>query len=180
MKVAPDARSSSRPPLFLPRVLIANLRLGFPVNPVRINELKFSNRKFSPLLRSSSRNAISRVTPRPILPSLLATRHSSLATVFLIVTPELEFPLTATKQTLRAFSNRYKTPFSNLRFASSSATASNSELLASSLQKLIANPRSGIPASGCNEKTEAKSNRERMAIFLCARAYGDFFRCRTG
>ena len=60
----------------------------------------------------------------------------------LIVTPELEFPATATKQTLPPISNRYKKRFSRPesicrnRFG---VLPSNFHLLASSLQDLIAN-----------------------------------------
>jgi hypothetical protein len=72
------------------RLLIANLELEFHVNPIRINELKFPNRKYF---------AIFRVRPRHFV-------ASSLATAFLIETPRLEFPATPTKQRPMADSNR--------------------------------------------------------------------------
>src|ERR1700752_4337093 len=71
------------------RFLIANLELEFHVNPIRINELKFPNRKYFAIFRVG-------------LPQF----KNSLATSFLIETPRLKFAATPTKQRPIADSNR--------------------------------------------------------------------------
>ncbi len=83
--------------------LIANPELEFHVNPIRISELKFPNRKFSTIFH---------LPPHPVRPSLPITRHPSLASDLpwppwrLIETPRLEFLATPTKQKSTADSNR--------------------------------------------------------------------------
>ena len=72
--------------------LIANLELELNVNPIRINELKFPNRKYFAIFRVG-------------LPQF----KQSLATAFLIETPRLEFLATPTKQSPISDSNRDKT-----------------------------------------------------------------------
>lgn len=78
--------------------LIANLELKFRVSPIRINELKFSNRKFFAILRGVFR-----------ISSSLELQVSSLQN--LIVTPKFKFSATRTKQTSSSISNRYKPRF---------------------------------------------------------------------
>ena len=72
--------------------LIANLELELNVNPIRINELRFPNRKYF---------AIFCVGPRHLV-------TNSLAGAFLIETPRLESLATPTKQSPSAKSNRDK------------------------------------------------------------------------
>jgi len=72
--------------------LIANLELELNVNPIRINELKFPDRKYFAIFRVG-------------LPQF----KQSLATAFLIETPRLEFLATPTKQSPISDSNRDKT-----------------------------------------------------------------------
>ena len=108
----PNALTSLRCPSVF-RFLIANLELEFRVSPIRITDLKFSNRKFfaisSPEERRVYREA-RRFQPAPpsSSPWLLATHHPSLATAFLIETPRLKFSATPTKQSQLRVSNRDK------------------------------------------------------------------------
>jgi hypothetical protein len=90
------------------------------VNPIRINELKFPNRKYF---------AIFRVGP-PLF-------KSSLATALLIETPRLEFLATPTKQWPNTDSNRDKNDgfWSAFRGATSHATLT------------LRAPQSNLPAS---------------------------------
>ena len=93
--------------------LIANLELEFRVSPIRITDLKFSNRKFfaiscpeEPRVYPGARGF--QPAPHSSRPCLLATQHSSLATAFLIETPRLKFSATPTKQSLLPIPNRDK------------------------------------------------------------------------
>lgn len=115
-------------------------------------------RRLSPLQRSTSpasHHSPLFACPPPLIPAR-TNRESPVASHrFLIVTLELEFPLTPTKQKLRNISNRHKmrflhpgrrsgTPFSHPGFAGrnrSGAAATSLQAPASSLQNLIANPR---------------------------------------
>jgi hypothetical protein len=85
------------------------------------------------------------VTHHPPLITALANHQSRVTSQgFLIVTLELEFPATATKPTSRPISNRYKTPFLHpgfMRGNRSGPATSDPQLLARSLQFLIANLR---------------------------------------
>ena len=85
-----------RPPT---RRLIANPRSKFPLTDRELSPLQISNRERIATFFSALRLGL--------LP-LLATSHSTLATEFLIVTLELNFPATRTKQTANTISNRYK------------------------------------------------------------------------
>ena len=85
---SPASHQSCAPPTHF---LIANLELELNVNPIRINELKFPNRKYSAIFRVG-------------LPQF----KNSLATAFLIETPRLGFLATPTKQSPIAGSNRDK------------------------------------------------------------------------
>jgi hypothetical protein len=64
--------------------LIANLELEFTLSPIKISELKISNRKFSTIFHGAQ--------PASHLISQ-ATRHSSPATPSLIETPRLEITI---------------------------------------------------------------------------------------
>ena len=86
---SPASHQSCAPPTHF---LIANLELELNVNPIRINELKFPNRKYFAIFRVG-------------LPQF----KQSLATAFLIETPRLEFLATPTKQSPISDSNRDKT-----------------------------------------------------------------------
>src|SRR5579862_1341137 len=70
--------------------LIANLELKFPVNPIKINELKFSNRKYFAIFRVGLERFSANPLPR----------------TFLIETPRLKSLATPRKQRLSADSNR--------------------------------------------------------------------------
>jgi hypothetical protein len=87
---SPASHQSCAPPTHF---LIANLELELNVSPIRINELKFSNRKYF---------AIFRVGPRHLV-------TNSLAGAFLIETARLESLATPTKQSPISDSNRDKT-----------------------------------------------------------------------
>jgi hypothetical protein len=87
------------------QILIANPRLELELSSNDLNQLQIPNRErmaICPFTRSS-RPPLFRLSP--------ATRPSSPVTVFLIVTPRLEFSATATKQNSNMIPNRYKTPF---------------------------------------------------------------------
>src|SRR5579864_3599425 len=90
----------------IPEFLIANLELEFHLSPIRISNLKFSNRKFfavfPPELVPDGKSCPAFFSPQP-LASICQT---------LIVTPRLEFLATRTKQTANQSSNRYKSHFS--------------------------------------------------------------------
>jgi hypothetical protein len=108
----PNALMSLRCPSVF-TFLTANLKLEFRVIPIRVTDLKFSNRKFfaiscveEPRVYPGARGF--HPAPPSSRPCLLATHHSSLATAFLIETPRLEFPATPTKQSLLQISNRDK------------------------------------------------------------------------
>ena len=114
--VSSTDRCASRP-LRGGAILIANLELEFHVSPIRITKLRFSNRKYSPLFRSTWRIAISRsavssvVVDRPFA----LRRHRAkrpLVTKFLIGTQGLEFRRNSNKTNLITISNRYKMRFS--------------------------------------------------------------------
>jgi hypothetical protein len=99
--------------------LIANLELEFLVSPIRITDLKFSNRKFFAISCPKEPRVYPgalgfQPAPPSSRPCLLATHPSSLATAFLIETPRLEFHATPTKQSPLPISNRDK----NALFAS--------------------------------------------------------------
>jgi len=86
--------------------LIANPELEFHVSPIRISELKFSNRKFFAIFRVALQTS---AVPAPAA----AAAHSSIQRLSpslqnLIETPRLEFPATPTKQRPIADSNRDK------------------------------------------------------------------------
>jgi len=87
---APVLEQSCAPPTHF---LIANLELKFPVNPIKINELKFSNRKYFAIFRVGLERFSANPLPR----------------TFLIETPRLESLATPRKQRLSADSNRDKT-----------------------------------------------------------------------
>jgi hypothetical protein len=85
--------------------LIANPRLEFELSSNDPSQLQISNRE---------RMAICRFTRSSCPPRFRLSQtscDSSRRSVFLIVTPRLEFPATPTKQNSNAISNRYKTPF---------------------------------------------------------------------
>jgi hypothetical protein len=87
---APVPEQSCAPPTHF---LIANLELKLPVNPIKINELKFSNRKYLAIFRVG----LERFSANP------------LRSTFLIETPRLKFPATPTKQSPLVDPNRDKT-----------------------------------------------------------------------
>jgi hypothetical protein len=92
--------------------LIANLELKPELRPIRINELKFSNRKFSAVFHPQPRRPCPkrpRVSPEAsgahLAPPFCSTvtRHSSPVTAFLIETPRLEIRVTSRKQNQSQF-----------------------------------------------------------------------------
>jgi hypothetical protein len=92
--------------------LIANLELRFNVSYIRINDLKFPNRKFSAVFHPQPERAChkrTRVSPEArgahLTPPFcwLVTRHSSPVTAFLIETPRLKIRVTSRKQNQSQF-----------------------------------------------------------------------------
>src|ERR1700741_930626 len=66
-----------------PQFLIANLELEFDLSPIRISNLKFSNRKFFAIFYPEARRVyagIRRIRPRAILLLRQLASHSSLIT----------------------------------------------------------------------------------------------------
>jgi hypothetical protein len=100
-----EASPSSLP--WLLSLLIASLELEFRASARKKTTALKSNRKYSQLLRSPWRIAISCSEER-WSPTSLDTRHSSLSTGFLIETPRLKFRVTSRKQSALQFSNRDK------------------------------------------------------------------------
>ena len=102
-----------------PGFLIANLELEFLASCCKQRSERFSNRKFSAVLRSPRRildRALRRdpatISIVPLFSSSLEIPASSLQN--LIVSPRLEFPASPTKQTSESLSNRDKNPLFKL------------------------------------------------------------------
>jgi hypothetical protein len=90
------------------RILIANLELEFKLSSIRINHLKFSNRRFLAIFYPelqpySAQLPVSTVFFSSIEPLICSFQN-------LIVTPRLESLATSRKQKPRRISNRNKTP----------------------------------------------------------------------
>jgi hypothetical protein len=101
----------------LSSLLIANLELEFRASARKQMPAPRSNRKYSQLLHSPRRIAISCPEER-WSPSFLATRHPSLSTGFLIETPRLKFAVSSTKQSTLQISNRDKMRVLQIAFVS--------------------------------------------------------------
>ena len=94
----PNALIFLRYPSVFP-FLITNLELEFRVSPIRITDLKFSNRKFF---------AISCVAFQPSSTSSFSVQRRASSLQNLIETPRLELRATPTKQSSLPISNRDK------------------------------------------------------------------------
>jgi len=97
-------------------ILIANPRLEFPLTPFKTSELQISNRQYPAIFSSASSRHTRIEAIAPSLASSLQPLASGLHRLAfslqkLIVTPELEFRATRTKQNSSSFSNRYKMRF---------------------------------------------------------------------
>ena len=88
------------------RFLIANLELEFNLTPIRINDLKFSNRKFSVIFYVAFQPPRLAFPHRRFRPR--ASRAGAPSLQNLIETPRLEFSATPTKQSSLSISNRGK------------------------------------------------------------------------
>jgi len=86
--------------------LIANPELEFHVTPIRISDLKFSNRKFFAVFRVAFQSYAAPLPLSTASPSSIQRLASSFQN--LIETPRLEFLATPTKQSLTPNSNRDK------------------------------------------------------------------------
>ena len=96
------------------KFLIANLELEFKLSPIRINELKFSNRKFSTIFHDtfqlySTQQPASTVSSSS-LQSLVSNCQNPRPPWRLIETPRLEIPVTSTKQNQSKFLIETKQP----------------------------------------------------------------------
>jgi hypothetical protein len=89
--------------------LIANLELRFKLSPIRISDLKFSNRKFSAISLDAFQPSATHLPTSAVSFSSIQRRASCLQN--LIETPRLEFFATPTKQSSLPISNRYKNAF---------------------------------------------------------------------
>jgi hypothetical protein len=85
------------------RFLIANPRLTLRINPIRISDLKISNRKFSTIFRRALRGSD---LASPV------TSHSSLVTALLIETPRLKLTISPILSSVSHFLIETKTAFS--------------------------------------------------------------------
>jgi hypothetical protein len=105
-------REAGRGTTRAPEFLIANLELEFHITPIRISNLKFSNRKFSAIfslkLVADGERRAAFSSPQTLVSSL----QKPWLPWRLIVTPRLEFFATRTKQTPNQDSNRYRSRFS--------------------------------------------------------------------
>jgi hypothetical protein len=84
------------------KFLIANLELEFKLSPIKISELRFSNRKFLPIFYNtlqpySTQQPASTVSSSSIL-SLVSSCQNPRPPWRLIETPRLEIPVISTKQ----------------------------------------------------------------------------------
>jgi hypothetical protein len=86
--------------------LIANLELELSLNPIRINELEFSNRKYFAIFRVAFQTYAVPLPASTASPSSIQRLAPSFPN--LIETPRLEFLTTPTKQWPNADSNRDK------------------------------------------------------------------------
>ena len=111
---APVPEQSCAPPTHF---LIANLELELNVNPIRINELRFPNRKYFAIFRVG----LERFSANP-LPS-----------TFLIETPRLKSLATPRKQRLSADSNRDRNGVFGPAFRRHSRTRSAQNFLSDSV-----------------------------------------------
>ena len=91
------------------QILIANLQLNFRVNPIGINELKFSNRKFSTILHPASPASPSFELQSPSLQNLIANAR-------------LRFDLSPSRISQLQISNRERMGISHLVLAPATPT----------------------------------------------------------
>jgi hypothetical protein len=133
--------------------LIANLELELNVNPIRINELKFSNRKYFAIFRVALQTS---AVPAPAsAASHSSTQRLSPSLQKLIETPRLEFPATPTKQSPLADPNRDKNGLFWLAFRPDSYFRSTDNSLCDSVPPwpaltttlTLLEPQSNLPAS---------------------------------
>ena len=101
----PNALIFLRCPSVFP-FLIANLELDFRVSPIRITDLRFSNRKFFAISCLAFQPSSTHIHTSAASSSSAQRRASSLQN--LIETPRLEFRATPTKQSSLPISNRDK------------------------------------------------------------------------
>ena len=88
------------------KFLIANLELEFRVSPIRITDLRFSNRKFFAISCLAFQPSSTHIHTSAASSFSVQRRASSLQN--LIETPRLEFRATPTKQSSLPISNRDK------------------------------------------------------------------------
>ena len=101
----PNALIFLRCPSVFP-ILIANLELEFRVSPIRITDLRFSNRKFFAISCLAFQPSSTHIHTSAASSFSVQRRASSLQN--LIETPRLEFRATPTKQSSLPISNRDK------------------------------------------------------------------------
>src|ERR1700746_4076203 len=99
-------RAAGRAATRAPEFLIANPELEFHLSPIRISNLKFSNRKFLAIFGAKF------CTDGEPCPAFSSPQPRASSRQTLIVTPRLESLATRTKQTANQSSNRYKSRFS--------------------------------------------------------------------
>jgi hypothetical protein len=85
------------------KILIANPRLTLRINPIRISDLKISNRKLSTIFRRALRGSD---LASPV------TSHSSLVTALLIETPRLKLTISPILSSVSNFLIETRTAFS--------------------------------------------------------------------
>jgi len=147
---SPASHQSCAPPTHF---LIANLELELNVNPIRINELKFPNRKYFAIFRVALQTS---AVPAPAsAASHSSTQRLSPSLQKLIETPRLEFPATPTKQSPLADPNRDKNGLFWLAFRPDSYFRSTDNSLCDSVPPwpaltttlTLLEPQSNLPAS---------------------------------
>jgi hypothetical protein len=132
--------------------LIANLELKLHVNHIRINELRFSNRKFLAILRPPSR-----------IPSLFEPQGSGFES--LIENARLRSRLTPSRISQPEISNRERMAVSHLALspASLGLLSTRHRPLATAL--LIVTPRLEFPATHTKQNSSSISNRYKPGFF---------------
>jgi hypothetical protein len=158
--------SQSYPSIQLPpsrlQFLIANLELKLRVNPIRINELQFSNRKFLAILRSASR-----------IPSLFEPQGSGFES--LIENARLRSRLTPSRISQLEISNRERMAISHLAPSPASLGLLSTRHWPLATAFLIVTPRLEFPATHTKQNSSSISNRYKPGFFTPHTSAGTAF-----
>jgi hypothetical protein len=134
------------------KFLIANLELKLRVNPIRINELRFSNRKFLAILRSASR------IPSPFEPQCSGFES-------LIENARLRSRLSPSRISQLEIPNRERMAISHLAPSPASLGLLSTRQRPLATAFLIVTPRLEFPATHTKQNSSSISNRYKPGFF---------------